>query len=177
MAQPALTDGKPVKRELPIRNINRTTGAMLSGELCKRYGEEGLPEDTILYAVVEGVGDHGCEYMTGGRVVVLGKTGRNFAAGMSVGIAYVWDKDKNFFLYCNMSMVELDKIGLEDELTIHELVSKHYKYTASTRAKMVLDNFKTELKKFIKVMPLEYKRIREGKVLEEKLELVEVSDG
>jgi len=264
LAKEALENQKPVELELPIENINRTTGAMLSGEVCRRYGEEALEEGTIhckfkgvagqsfgawlakgitfelegmandyvgkgisggkviiypdkeaafkareniiigntafygaisgeayirgaagerfcirnsgLLAVVEGAGDHGCEYMTGGRVVVLGKTGRNFAAGMSGGIAYVYDVGDNFKNKCNLEMVALEEINPDDAATINDLLRNHYNYTASPFARKVLDNFKEGLKKFVKVMPLEYKRILEQKRLEEKLDLVEVSD-
>lgn len=265
LAKGALTKAKPVTIELPIENINRTTGAMLSGELCRAYGEEGLPENTIqckfkgvagqsfgaflakgitfelegmandyvgkgisggkiivyphkkspykseeniiignttfygaisgaayirglagerfcirnsgLYAVVEGLGDHGCEYMTGGRVVILGKTGRNFAAGMSGGIAYIYNPDGNFKDSCNMEMVELEEIESDDEIILHDLVHHHYMYTQSTLAEKVLSNCRKEFKKFIKVMPLEYKRIMEVKKFEEKLNLAQDLEG
>jgi glutamate synthase domain-containing protein 2/glutamate synthase domain-containing protein 3 len=265
LAKRALENGEPQKIELPIQNTNRTTGAMLSGRLCKLYGEKGLPEDTIhckfhgiagqsfgawlaqgitfelegmandyvgkgisggkiiiypdkksdykpqdniiignttfygaitgeayirgvagerfcirnsgLDTVVEGVGDHGCEYMTGGRVVVLGKTGRNFAAGMSGGIAYIYDIDGTFKDNCNMSMVEFMDLDPQDLETIKNLLANHHKYTQSLVAKVILDNFNNDKKKFIKVMPLEYKRILESKKLEKKLQLTEVSDG
>ncbi len=264
-AKPALEDAQPVRIELPIQNNNRTTGAMLSGRVCKIYGEEGLPQDTIhckfrgvagqsfgawlakgitfelegmsndyvgkgisggkiiiypdkksdykseeniiignttfygaingeayirgvagerfcirnsgLYTVVEGVGDHGCEYMTGGRVLVLGKTGRNFAAGMSGGIAYIYDTDGSFKNKCNMNMVELEEVAEGDLEAIKNLLVNHHKYTQSSIAKIIFDNFSNEKRKFVKVMPIEYKRILEGKKLEERLELTEVSDG
>lgn len=265
LAKSTLEDREPVKKEIKINNTNRTTGAMLSGEVCRRFGEEGLPPDTIhfkfqgvsgqsfgawlakgvtfeleglandyvgkgisggkiiiypyekanykpdeniiigntcfygaisgeayvkgvagerfgirnsgLYAVVEGLGDHGCEYMTGGRVVVIGPTGRNFAAGMSGGIAYVYDPLKNFKDRCNFDMVQLEVLNAEDEQTIHNLLFNHYKYTKSLKAKAILDNPRVEFAKFVKIMPLEYKRILEGKNLEEKLDLAEASDG
>jgi glutamate synthase domain-containing protein 2/glutamate synthase domain-containing protein 1/glutamate synthase domain-containing protein 3 len=264
-AKPALEKAEPMKAELEIKNYNRTTGAMLSGEVCKRYGEQGLPVDTIqfkfigvagqsfgawlakgitfeleglandyigkgisggkiivypgknadyipeeniiignttfygaisgeayirgmagerfcirnsgLYAVVEGVGDHACEYMTGGRVVVLGETGRNFAAGMSGGIAYVYDEDGSFKDRCNMNMVLLEEVSQGDETTIYDLLHNHYAYTKSSKAKDILDNFKEKVKKIVKVMPIEYKRILEGVRVEERLELLEISDG
>jgi glutamate synthase domain-containing protein 3 len=264
-ARPALEERKPVKAELGINNTNRTTGAMLSGEICKAFGEEGFAEDTVwfkfkgvagqsfgawlakgvtfelegmandylgkgisggkiivypdsrshyrpeeniiigntafygaisgqayisgvagerfcirnsgLNAVVEGTGDHGCEYMTGGRVVVLGKTGRNFAAGMSGGIAYVYDKDQAFRQRCNPEMVELEKLSAEDARTIYNLVRNHHKYTRSGVAYRILDNFSREIYKFIKVMPREYKRILGLAEAEEALELQEVLDG
>ncbi len=243
-AQAALENRTPVKIETAIHNYNRSFGAMLSGEVAKRYGHAGLAEDTIsikatgcagqsfgafvahgvsielvgegndyvgkglsggrlviyppkespiipeeniivgntvLYgaisgecyfrgiagerfavrnsgatAVVEGVGDHGCEYMTGGRVVVLGSTGRNFAAGMSGGIAYVLDEVGNFDKCCNMSMVELEAIDEPEHLK--GLIEKHLHYTNSSRAQMILDNWNDYLPRFIKVMPTDYKR-------------------
>jgi glutamate synthase domain-containing protein 3 len=262
LARPALEEGKAVEWELDIENVNRTTGAMLSGEVVKKYGENGLPDDTIhfkfkgvagqsfgawlakgvmfelegmtndyvgkgisggkiiiynrrendiiignttfygaiageayvrgvagerfcirnsgLYAVVEGVGDHGCEYMTGGRVVILGRTGRNFAAGMSGGIAYVYDKHGDFADKCNLSMVELESLTAEDHKLIRRLLQNHFKYTRSPVAKSILDDFGKEFRKFIKVMPKEYKRVLAEKALTEEEvehELLEVSDG
>ena len=265
LCRPALARKKPVKLELEIKNVNRATGAMLSGEVCRKYGETALKEDTIkcrfrgtagqsfgaflakgitfelegmandyvgkgisggkiviypdrtagyksdeniiignttfygaifgqayirgaagerfcirnsgLYAVVEGMGDHGCEYMTGGRVVVLGKTGRNFAAGMSGGIAYVYDEDGNFKKRCNTAMVELEKVKTGDGDTIRNLLRKHYKYTKSPKAKHILDNLKKELKKFVKVMPVEYRQVLEGVKIEKGSDLLEMSDG
>ncbi|MFA5157390.1 MAG: glutamate synthase large subunit [Candidatus Omnitrophota bacterium] len=264
-ATAALQKSEPVKIELAINNVNRTCGAMLSGEVCKSYGEEGLPQDTIfckfkgiagqsfgaflakgitfelegmandyvgkgisggkiivypdkksgcdpreniiignttfygaingeayirgsagerfcirnsgLYAVVEGVGDHGCEYMTGGRVVILGETGRNFGAGMSGGIAYVYNPQGDFKDKCNLEMVQLEALSASDEVTIRDLLHSHHKYTHSEAAKRVLDDFKVELKNFVKVMPLEYKRIMETAELEQKLGLEEDSEG
>jgi len=268
-AQIALEKGEKVSFIAPIKNLNRTVGAMLSGEVAKRYGDEGLPDDTIhiqlqgtagqsagaflakgvtldlvgegndyvgkglsggriivrpntefrgravdnmisgntvLYgaitgeafisgvagerfavrnsgaiAVVEGTGDHGCEYMTGGTVVVLGNTGRNFAAGMSGGIAYVYDPDGEFAGKCNTAMVALDKVlsdteqeasvGREiwhslqrggerqtDEAILRGLIERHFKYTGSTRARYLLDNWAASRAKFVKVFPTEYKR-------------------
>jgi glutamate synthase domain-containing protein 2/glutamate synthase domain-containing protein 1/glutamate synthase domain-containing protein 3 len=265
LAKNSLEKKEALKIDLPIENINRSTGAMLSGKVCKFHGEEGLLDDTIhckfkgvagqsfgaflakgvtfelegmandyvgkgisggriiiypdkktnyrpeeniiignttfygaitgeayirgvagerfcirnsgLSAVIEGVGDHGCEYMTGGRVVILGRTGRNFAAGMSGGIAYAWNKTREFKVHCNMDMVALEDINNEDAQAIHNLLSNHYRHTQSPSAKNILDNFKRELKNFIKVMPLEYKRILETPELERKMDLAEVSDG
>jgi glutamate synthase (NADPH/NADH) large chain len=261
----AIEKRESVKIELPIKNSDRTAGAMLSGRVCKVFGEEGLPEDAIyckfrgtagqsfgawlargitfelegmsndyagkgisggkiiiypdrgsdykpegniiigntcfygaisgeayirgvagerfcirnsgLSAVVEGVGDHGCEYMTGGRVVVLGKTGRNFAAGMSGGIAYIYDIKGDFRQKCNPGMVELETVSAEDIRTIYNLLRSHHRYTQSESAYRILDNFSRQIHKFIKVMPREYKRILEHRVVEEQLELAEVSDG
>jgi len=265
LAQPAFEKGEPVRAALEINNTNRSTGATLSGRVCKVFGEEGLADNTIhfkfkgvagqsfgawlakgitfelegmsndyigkgisggriivypdkqanykseeniiigntafygaisgeayirgvagerfcirnsgLNAVVEGVGDHGCEYMTGGRVLVIGATGRNFAAGMSGGIAYVYDKDGNFKYRCNPEMVELEKLSTEDARIIYNLVSNHHKYTQSEVAYRILDNFSRSIYKFVKVMPREYKRILEMKEIEEIPELQEVLDG
>jgi glutamate synthase domain-containing protein 3 len=121
--------------------------------------------------VVEGVGDHGCEYMTGGTIVVLGKTGRNFAAGMSGGAAYVYDEDGQFAKRCNMEMVKIEELESEDISAIRTLLHDHQNYTKSPKAKFVLDSFDAEIKKFRKVMPVEYKRILEQKKLEEKMGL------
>jgi glutamate synthase (NADPH/NADH) large chain len=273
-ALPALNSRTPVSIETGIRNFNRTAGAMLSGEVAKRYGHAGLAEDTIhikmhgtagqsfgaflaagvtmelsgegndyvgkglsggriviypptecpieaenniivgntvLYgaiqgecyfrgvagerfavrnsgavAVVEGVGDHGCEYMTGGVVVVLGETGRNFAAGMSGGIAYVLDEAGDFDRRCNLSMVELQPIPYEDQalerrdhqggdmeahglvdvmhdMTRHDqqrlrsLIEKHRRYTGSAKAQRILENWEDYAAKFVKVMPVDYR--------------------
>lgn len=265
-ARPALDSGRPVKGVFEIKNTDRTTGAMLSGQVCKRYGEEALPEDTIyikfkgvagqsfgawlakgvtfelegmandyvgkgisggkiiiypdkkadyvpenniiignttfygaimgeayirgmagerfcirnsgVHAVVEGVGDHGCEYMTGGRVVIIGPTGRNFAAGMSGGIAYVWDVDGDFEAKCNRDMVSLEReFDDEDIEAIQELLQNHYRYTGSEVARSILDDFENQIRRFVKVIAYEYKRILEQKNLDEELDLTEVSDG
>jgi len=265
MWESCLEKNEPIKISLEINNTNRTTGAMLSGEVCRRCGDgvlledalcfkfkgiagqsfgaflakgitfelEGLANDYIgkgisggkiiiypdrcvnykadeniiigntsfygaisgeayisgvagerfcvrnsgLYAVVEGVGDHGCEYMTGGRVIVLGKTGRNFAAGMSGGIAYVYDEDATFKERCNLDMVELEKIKEDDRDTIYHLLSNHFKYTKSIKAKKVLANIHDQLKKFVRVMPIEYKLVLEGARVEENLDIAEALDG
>jgi glutamate synthase (NADPH/NADH) large chain len=113
-------------------------------------------------AVVEGIGDHGCEYMTGGRVVVLGKTGRNFGAGMSGGIAYVWNKDGNFERMCNTETFELESLEAADDINeLQTLIENHHKYTGSTVAEHILANWKQELGHFVKVMPTDYKRVLE----------------
>ncbi|MFC1570306.1 glutamate synthase-related protein, partial [Candidatus Omnitrophota bacterium] len=151
----------------------------ISGEAYIRglAGERFCIRNSGIYAVVEGVGDHGCEYMTGGRVVILGRTGKNFAAGMSGGIAYVYDVSGDFRDRCNMKMVELEELNEEDRTTVYNLVNNHYKYTASSVAKNVIDKFTKEIGKFIKVIPVEYKRVLEGKEIEEELGIAEVSDG
>jgi glutamate synthase domain-containing protein 2/glutamate synthase domain-containing protein 1/glutamate synthase domain-containing protein 3 len=113
-------------------------------------------------AVVEGIGDHGCEYMTGGRVVVLGKTGRNFGAGMSGGVAYVWDKDGDFQRMCNMGTFELEALESGDDINeLRTLIVNHQKYTGSTVAENILNNWHDELARFVKVMPTDYKRVLE----------------
>jgi glutamate synthase (NADPH/NADH) large chain len=239
---------KPIRIELPIVNINRTVGTILSHEIAKRHGQAGLPDDTIhlsltgsagqslgaflargvtielegdandyvgkglsggrvvvyppraslfapeeniivgnvcLYgatsgeaffsgrvaerfavrnsgasAVIEGCGDHGCEYMTGGRVVILGRTGRNFAAGMSGGIAYVWDRDGKFNLRCNLATVELEKIESGDEEDqVRDLIARHAEYTGSRTAQQALADWPTFLEQCVKVMPVDYKRV------------------
>jgi len=266
-ARPAIDKGERVSFIQPVKNVNRTVGAMLSGVVAKQYGHEGLPDDTIhiqfqgtagqsfgaflahgitidlvgdandyvgkglsggrvivraphefrgdptrniivgntvLYgaiageaffngvagerfavrnsgatAVVEGTGDHGCEYMTGGTVVVLGSTGRNFAAGMSGGVAYVYDEDGLFDRRCNTSMVALEavlasadqqkgqpeaqwhKIGGKrqlDEVILRDLIEQHFRHTGSERAKALLADWTTARRKFVKVFPTEYKR-------------------
>ena len=247
-AAKATEHGEEVSLDYAIKNTDRATGAMLSGAIAKKYGEEGLPGNTInvkfkgsagqsfgafltkgvafklegetndyfakglsggclailpptrsnfaaedniiagntglygatsgeLYvngkvgerfgvrnsgaiAVVEGAGDHCCEYMTGGRVVVLGETGRNFAAGMSGGVAYVWDKSHNFDYFCNMDMVEINLV--EDSVSrkeLHELIHQHYLHTGSTLARTMLDNWQQYIEEFIQVVPIEYKRV------------------
>ncbi|WP_437178706.1 glutamate synthase large subunit [Labrys neptuniae] len=274
-AAPALDYGREVTIEGRITNVDRTAGAMLSGEVAMRYGYEGLPDgtikvnltgtagqsfgsflaagidltlvgqandyvgkglsggriiikpsdetqavpeksiivgNTVLYgaiagecyfrgvagerfavrnsgaaAVVEGTGDHGCEYMTGGVVVVLGQTGRNFAAGMSGGVAYVYDEDQSFAKRCNLSMVDLEPVeeeedlmerlhhhggdlefkgridvsgdmGRYDEERLRKMIENHLHYTGSTLAKTMLDDWATYRTRFVKVMPVEYRR-------------------
>jgi glutamate synthase (NADPH) large chain len=247
LAAPALERGEKVTIDIPIRNINRTVGTMLSWRIAQRYGHEGLPDDTIhirlagsagqsfgaflakgvtldlvgdtndycgkglsggrisvqpspkfrgepseniitgnvvLYgaiageayfrgvagerfavrnsgalAVAEGVGDHGCEYMTGGTVVVLGGTGRNFAAGMSGGYAYVLDLDGEFARRCNTAMVDLEPLeDAEDEATVRRLIENHARHTNSKRAAEVLASWGQYRPKFVKVFPKEYRR-------------------
>jgi len=245
-ARPALEQGEPVELRMPIRNVHRSAGTMLSSRIAKRYGLDGLPDGTIrihftgsagqsfgaflanglvltlegeandyvgkgmsggrivvfppegsdyppernviignvcLYgatagemlvrgmagerfavrnsgaiAVVEGVGDHGCEYMTGGRVIVLGPTGRNFAAGMSGGIAYVLDGDRKLAGRVNPEMVELCPLDGEDLAFVRSRVHRHYERTMSSLAWRVLSGWKMESRRFVKVLPTEYGR-------------------
>ena len=123
-----------------------------------RAGERFAVRNSGASAVVEGVGDHGCEYMTGGRIVVLGPTGRNFAAGMSGGIAYVLDADGAFDVRCNLELVDLEALELEDVETVRELVEEHLRFTGSKLAGRVLDHWELHLPQFVKVMPRDYKR-------------------
>jgi glutamate synthase (ferredoxin) len=244
---PAIERGEKVSAELPIRNVNRVVGTIVGGEITKRHGVKGLPEDTVkvkfkgsagqsfgafmppgmtwilegdtndylgkglsggkiivyppasstfvaeeniiagnvaLYgatsgeayirgmagerfgvrnsgvnAVVEAVGDHGCEYMTGGTVVVLGPTGRNFAAGMSGGVAYVLDEQGDFPRRCNQQMVGIEKPDAEDAAQLKSMIENHAINTKSTRASSILANWSSFLPKFVKVMPKDYKRV------------------
>jgi glutamate synthase domain-containing protein 3 len=121
-------------------------------------GERFAVRNSGASAVVEGVGDHGCEYMTGGRAVVLGPTGRNFAAGMSGGIAYVLDEDGTFGSRCNMGLVGFDELSEADEIELHELVEEHHLRTQSPVAYRVLSEWDALLGRFVKVMPHDYKR-------------------
>ncbi|MOA29505.1 Glutamate synthase [NADPH] large chain [compost metagenome] len=112
-------------------------------------------------AVVEGLGDHGCEYMTGGIVTVLGSTGKNFAAGMSGGIAYVFDQDKTFKKNCNLSMVAVEKVTDEArQQELYDLIKEHYEYTGSPKAKVILNNWARRVEDFVMVIPFEYRKIQ-----------------
>jgi glutamate synthase domain-containing protein 3 len=122
-------------------------------------GERFCVRNSGVIAVVEGVGDHGCEYMTRGLVVVLGKTGRNFAAGMSGGVAYVLDSDSDFKTRCNMGMVEIEPLDEKDAETVHALIRRHYDYTQSAVAWRVLSGWKEYVHQFAKVMPVEYRQV------------------
>ena len=124
-----------------------------------KAGERFAVRNSGVTAVVESVGDHGCEYMTGGKVVVLGDTGRNFAAGMSGGLAYIYDVKGVFEINCNKEMVDLDPLDDQDKLELQRLIGDHFKFTGSTVAKFVLDDFENQLKNFVKVFPKDYKRV------------------
>jgi glutamate synthase domain-containing protein 3 len=122
-------------------------------------GERFAIRNSGAQAVVEGVGDHGCEYMTGGLVVVLGRTGVNFAAGMSGGIAFVYDPEQDFDLRCNLDMVDIEPIDQpEDVALLRDMIQRHQRYTGSPRARMLLDDWDQTLSLFVKVMPMEYRR-------------------
>jgi glutamate synthase (NADPH/NADH) large chain len=147
-----------------------------------RAAERFAVRNSGAHAVIEGVGDHGCEYMTGGRVVILGPTGRNFAAGMSGGIAYVWDPRvewdprEAFLANCNLGMVELEKIDAEEDIAeLRELIEKHRNYTGSTVANHVLANWDELLPQFVKVMPTDYKRVLQEKKAAEIRQTVAVA--
>jgi glutamate synthase (ferredoxin) len=248
LCKPAIERGEKVAAEMPIQNVHRVVGTITGGEVTKKWGSKGLPEDTIrilfkgsagqsfgafmpkgmtfmlqgdandyigkglsggkiivypsdkatfvpedniivgnvaLYgatsgevyirgiagerfcvrnsgvtAVVESVGDHGCEYMTGGRVVVLGAAGRNFAAGMSGGIAYVLDEAGDFKPRVNTQMVGIEKLESASEIAeVRGLIEKHLAYTKSSRAKLILDSWEMMVPKFVKVLPNDYKRM------------------
>ena len=127
-----------------------------------RAAERFCVRNSGAHTVIEGVGDHGCEYMTGGRVVILGPTGRNFAAGMSGGIAYVFDSDDGFIARCNLGMVVLEKVETpEDIAELKGLIEKHQRLTGSSAASRILDSWDVSLPKFVKVMPVDYKRVLE----------------
>lgn len=128
-----------------------------------KAGERFAVRNSGVTAVVEGVGDHGCEYMTGGKIVILGDTGRNFAAGMSGGIAYIYDVKGQFEIQCNKEMVDLDPLDQDDKMDLHKLITNHYQYTKSTVAKFVLDDFENQCKNFIKVFPSDYKKVLQSK--------------
>jgi glutamate synthase (ferredoxin) len=250
LCQEALEDGQPIDIIIPVKNTNRTVGTTLGYEVTRRYGGEGLPEDTIrihfngsagmsfgafipqgisltiegdandylgkglsggkiivypprnsifvpeeniiagnvllygatggeaylrgiagerfavrnsgAHAVVEGVGDHGCEYMTGGRVVIIGRTGRNFAAGMSGGLAYVLDEAGDFRIRCNTEMVELEQLEEEDIDTINTLLGRHLHYTQSSVAERILSDWPAYQPHFVKIIPKDYKRVLEA---------------
>ena len=156
----------PVRSNYPAEDniIAGNTGlyGATSGELYVngKVGERFGVRNSGATAVIEGAGDHCCEYMTGGRVVVLGETGRNFAAGMSGGVAYVWDKNHNFDYFCNMDMVEINLVeDIQYRKELHELIRQHYLYTGSKLARTMLDDWNRYAEDFIQVVPIEYKRV------------------
>ncbi len=147
--------------------------AFFRGQCAERF----CVRNSGAQAVVEGVGDHGCEYMTGGRAVILGPTGRNFAAGMSGGIAYVWDPAGSFADRCNLGTVDLEQVGEDDDIAeLRELIEQHFEYTASPVAEGILDRWPEVLSEFVKVMPIDYKRVlQERRRHDEEME-ADVSD-
>ena len=170
----------PIRSNFPAEDniIAGNTGlyGATSGELYinGKVGERFGVRNSGAIAVIEGAGDHCCEYMTGGRVVVLGETGRNFAAGMSGGVAYVWDKNHDFDYFCNMDMVEINLV--EDSSyrkELHELIRQHYLYTGSKLARTMLDDWNRYVEEFIQVVPIEYKRVlqeEQVRKLQQKIE-------
>jgi glutamate synthase (NADPH) large chain len=134
--------------------------AFIRGKAGERFGVRNSGANVV----VEGVGDHGCEYMTNGKVIILGTTGRNFAAGMSGGIAYVYDVKAQFASMCNREMVDLDPLNSDDARLLNDMITKHYAYTGSTVAKFVLDDFENQLKNFVKVFPKDYKKALAAKM-------------
>ncbi len=139
-------------------------------------GERFAVRNSGATAVVEGVGDHGCEYMTGGTIVVLGPTGKNFAAGMSGGVAYVYDETELFDTKCNLDMVDLESVWSDaDRKELHRLLENHLKFTDSTRAARILDNWEANLPFFVKVMPIDYRKVLERMKLQEETDKATVS--
>jgi len=149
---------------IPEKNIIIGNVAFYGATSGKAYirgkaGERFCVRNSGVEAVVEGVGDHGCEYMTSGRVVVLGETGRNFAAGMSGGIAYVYDVSGKFHINCNQEMVDLDPLDNESAAELKLMITEHLHHTHSAVARFILDDFENQLKHFVKVFPKDYKRV------------------
>jgi len=144
-----------------------------SGEAFVRgkAGERFCVRNSGANVVVEGVGDHGCEYMTGGNVIILGETGRNFAAGMSGGIAYVYDVNHNFEILCNKEMVDLDPVEESDEKFLRQMIKKHFQLTGSTVAKFILNDFENQLKNFVKVFPQDYKKVLQSSAIKEEIKV------
>jgi glutamate synthase (NADPH/NADH) large chain len=138
-------------------------------------GERFCVRNSGVKAVVEGVGDHGCEYMTGGVAVILGETGRNFAAGMSGGVAYVYDPNGVFKKRCNTEMVGFDLLEEEDVNTLHTLIANHQAFTKSTVAAKILKNWDKSLLNFVKVMPKDYKAVLEKRKVAAKSAAIEVT--
>jgi glutamate synthase (NADPH/NADH) large chain len=135
-----------------------------------KAGERFCVRNSGASVVVEGVGDHGCEYMTGGVAVILGSTGKNFAAGMSGGIAFVYDVNGSFTENCNVEMVDLDPVDEKDEIGLKELIHKHYLNTGSTVARFMLEDFENQVKNFIKVFPKDYKKALSQRMAEAESE-------
>jgi len=132
-------------------------------------GERFMVRNSGAKAVVEGVGDHGCEYMTGGIAVILGRTGKNFAAGMSGGIAYVYDETELFDTQCNLDMVDLESVWHKEDIKVlRTMIEEHYKYTNSARARFILDNWQAQVPLFVKVMPIDYRKVMERMRLQEE---------
>ena len=156
---PSLQAGFVPEENIIIGNVAFYGATSGTAYIRGKAGERFAVRNSGVHAVVEGVGDHGCEYMTGGRVVILGDTGRNFAAGMSGGIAYVYDVKGTFESLCNKEMVDLDPVSDEDVYELKLMIEEHFRNTQSSVAKFVLNDFDNQLKNFIKVFPKDYKKV------------------
>jgi glutamate synthase (NADPH) large chain len=159
VAYPSSQSGFIPEENIIIGNVAFYGATSGSAYVRGKAGERFCVRNSGVHAVVEGVGDHGCEYMTGGRVVVLGDTGRNFAAGMSGGIAYVYDVKGNFATMCNKEMVDLDPVINGDSEELRLMIENHFRNTKSTVAKFILDDFENQLKNFVKVFPKDFKKV------------------
>ena len=168
---PSLRAGFVPEENIIIGNVAFYGGTSGEAYIRGKAGERFAVRNSGVSAVVEGVGDHGCEYMTGGRVVILGNTGRNFAAGMSGGIAYVYDVNGRFPALCNQEMVDLDPVGPGDIEELRELIRRHQVFTNSSVAEFVLDDFENQIKNFVKVFPRDYKG-----VLQQKKEMAKIGN-
>lgn len=166
---PSSQTGFVPEENIIIGNVAFYGATSGSAYIRGKAGERFCVRNSGVHAVVEGVGDHGCEYMTGGRVVVLGNTGRNFAAGMSGGIAYVYDVKGNFATMCNKEMVDLDPVSNDDVDELKTMIENHFRNTRSTVAKFILDDWENQLKNFVKVFPRDYKKVLQSK--NEKLKM------
>jgi glutamate synthase (ferredoxin) len=158
VVKPAATSNFVAEDNIIVGNVLFYGATSGEGYIRGRAGERFCVRNSGVNAVVEGIGDHGCEYMTGGRVVVLGRTGRNFAAGMSGGIAYVYDPDGAFGGRCNMEMVELEDLDAKDRKLVNEMLRKHHLHTGSAVAERILDDWTEKSRHFVKVIPSEYKK-------------------
>jgi glutamate synthase (NADPH/NADH) large chain len=147
------------EQNIIIGNVAFYGGTSGTAFIRGKAGERFCVRNSGVTTVVEGVGDHGCEYMTGGTVVILGETGRNFAAGMSGGIAYIYDTNGKFTANCNMDMVDLDPVDEESSIILKDLIQQHYNTTQSTVAQFILSDFDNQLNNFIKVFPQDYKKV------------------
>jgi glutamate synthase (NADPH/NADH) large chain len=157
------------EQNIIIGNVAFYGGTSGTAFIRGKAGERFCVRNSGVTAVVEGVGDHGCEYMTGGTVVILGETGRNFAAGMSGGIAYIYDTNGKFAANCNMDMVDLDPVDDESSLILKDLIQQHYNNTQSTVAQFILSDFDNQLTNFIKVFPQDYKKVLLSRKIAQKI--------
>jgi glutamate synthase (NADPH/NADH) large chain len=159
IAYPSANAGFIPEENIIIGNVAFYGATSGTAYIRGKAGERFAIRNSGVHAVVEGVGDHGCEYMTGGRIVVLGDTGRNFAAGMSGGIAYVYDVKGSFITVCNTEMVDLHEVSELDYTELRQMIENHFQYTQSSVAKFIIDDFDNQLRNFIKVFPIDYKRV------------------